>query len=136
MRNNNYNEASRWLKQAINDLEVAKWNAKGKFWANVCFMAQQASEKALKAYCYYHGERNIIGHSLLNLKRRCKKYNNKFEKIDKSCRKLDKYYVISRYPNGLPDLIPADYFDEEEADKAIKFAEEIVNLVKKEIKKG
>lgn len=134
MRNNNYKEANRWLEQAINDLEVAKWNAKGKFWANVCFMAQQASEKALKGYCYYQGRRNIVGHSLLSLKQLCQKYSGKFRKIEKACKRLDKYYIIARYPNGLPDLIPADYFDKEEADKAIKFAEEIVNLVKRELK--
>ncbi len=136
MRDNNYNESSRWLKQAVNDLEVAKWNGKGKFWANACFMSQQASEKALKAYCYSRGERNIISHSLLSLKQRCKKYSREFEKISPACRKLDKYYIISRYPNGLPDLIPADYFEEEEANKAIRFAEDIIDLVRKKLKRS
>lgn len=40
--------------------------------------------------------------------------------------KLDKYYVITRYPNGLPGLIPAEYFDEDEASKAITSANAII----------
>ncbi len=43
-------EAIRWLNQGRNDLEAAKWNAEGKFFAQACFLSQQAAEKALKAY--------------------------------------------------------------------------------------
>jgi HEPN domain-containing protein len=45
-------EAARWLKQAQYDLEVAKYNAEGQFYATACFSAQQSAEKALKAFLF------------------------------------------------------------------------------------
>jgi len=32
---------------------------------------------------------------------------------------LYKYYIISRYPNGLPGLVPSEYFDQDEAKEAM-----------------
>jgi len=130
----NLHEAGRWLKQANDDLQVAKWNAEGKFWAQSCFMAQQAGEKALKAFCYANGERNIIGHSLLVLIRKCEKYNKHFADLIADCKRLDKYYILTRYPNGLPDLTPAEYFENDEATKAIKHAARILKLVRENLK--
>lgn len=129
MTNQNLIEADRWLQQARHDLEVARWNAKGKFWSDTCFMSQQASEKALKAFCYAQGERDIVGHALLALVRRCARYDASFRQLEAACKKLDKYYIISRYPNGLPGLIPAEYFDEDEATKAIDQANSILAQV-------
>ena len=133
MHNKNKHEADRWLRQASDDLLVAKWDVKGEFWAQSCFMAQQAGEKALKAFCYANGERSIIGHSLLVLIRKCAKYNKHFADLIDDCKRLDKYYIITRYPNGLPDLTPAEYFDKGEATKAIKHSGHIITLVKEHI---
>ena len=129
MRDNNQIEGKRWLKQAKDDLRVAKWSLKGDFYANTCFMAQQASEKAFKAYCYLKGERAVLGHSLLELLRKCAKYDKSFKTTEKESKRLDKYYIISRYPNGLPGLVPSEYFDQDEAKEAIRFAEKIIKLV-------
>lgn len=129
MRDNNQIEGERWLEQAKDDLKVAKWSLKGDFYANTCFMAQQASEKAFKAYCYLKGERAVLGHSLLELLRKCAKYDKSFKILEKESKRLDKYYIISRYPNGLPGLVPSEYFDQDEAKEAIRFAEKIIKLV-------
>lgn len=134
MRNNNQIEYERWLKQAKKDLEVARWSLKGKFYAHSCFMSQQAAEKALKAYCYLKGERSVLGHSLLILMRKCNKYRKDFLNLEKECKSLDKYYIISRYPNGLPALTPADYFDQKEAKKTINQALKIIKFVEKDKK--
>jgi HEPN domain-containing protein len=129
MRDNNKIEYERWLKQAKEDLKVAKWSLKGDFYANTCFMAQQASEKAFKAYCYLQGERQVLGHSLLELSRKCSKYDRTFRTLEKESKKLDKYYIISRYPNGLPGLVPSEYFDRNEAKESIRYAEKIIKSV-------
>jgi len=129
MKDSNQHQASRWLSQAQSDLAAARWNAQGQFWANACFFSQQASEKALKAFCYAQGEREVIGHSLLVLSRKCSKYDEAFHTIAGECRRLDKYYITARYPNGLPDATPAEYFDQEEAQAAIGYAETIVGMV-------
>ncbi|PWB50653.1 MAG: hypothetical protein C3F06_11305 [Candidatus Methanoperedenaceae archaeon] len=33
-------EAQKWLSQAKSDLEAAKWNAEGKFYAHACFLSK------------------------------------------------------------------------------------------------
>src|SRR4030042_4052825 len=108
---NNLKEAKRWLSQAEADLKVAEWNFQGKFWWEVCFKCQQAAEKALKAYLYLKGKRAILSHSLLELRKSCTKYDVDFKKFEPVFRQLDKYYIITRYPNGLPGLTPSEYFE-------------------------
>jgi HEPN domain-containing protein len=39
-----------WLRSAEEDLLWAEHNLRGKFYPQACFAAQQAAEKALKAY--------------------------------------------------------------------------------------
>lgn len=136
MKNNNLTEAERWLKQAVNDLACARHDAKGGFYAHTCFMSQQAGEKALKAFLYNRGERNLVSHALLGLLRKCIQYESSFEGLEKAVKKLDKYYIITRYPNGLPGFVPAEYFDEEEATEAIGLAEKILELTEEKVEKS
>jgi len=52
MKNSKANSL-RWLDQAKHDLEVAEKNLEVLgFYSDVCFMTEQASQKALKAYLY------------------------------------------------------------------------------------
>src|SRR5206468_12203325 len=41
-------------------------------------------------------------------------------------RALDKLYIPSRYPNGLPSGAPADYFTRAEAEEAIRHGEAVL----------
>lgn len=131
--NKNLEEASRWLKTAATDLKIARWNLNGNFWSEVCFKCQQVVEKALKAYLIARGKRGILTHSLLELVRMCGQYDNSFKSIESVCKKLDKYYLIARYPDGLPGLTPEEYFDEAEAKEAINIAQEIMELVQRKL---
>ncbi len=38
---------------------------------------------------------------------------------------LDKFYIPTRYPNGLPEGIPHDYFTRKEAEEAVEAASRI-----------
>jgi len=60
-------EAWRWMKQAENDLEFARLVQREGFFAQACFISQQAGEKALKSLRYARGERFVFGHSLREL---------------------------------------------------------------------
>ncbi|MYD85875.1 MAG: HEPN domain-containing protein [Acidobacteria bacterium] len=64
-------EADRWCRQAANDLAFARVAARERFYAQACFVAQQAAEKAVKAIAYALGERTVLGHSLVTLISRC-----------------------------------------------------------------
>jgi len=49
-------------------------------------------------------------------------------------KKLDKYYIPTRYPNGLPGGIPSRYFDDPvEAEEAMRLAKGVIELVAKKI---
>ena len=55
-------EAERWLFHAERDLGFGKLALEiGGFYAQVCFMAQQSAEKALKALLYLRGARLVPG---------------------------------------------------------------------------
>ena len=45
-------EATRWIRQAEQDLIDASYNKDGKKFNISCFLCQQASEKAIKAFLY------------------------------------------------------------------------------------
>ncbi len=59
-----------------------------------------------------------MGHLQLELLRKCVKYDKGFKVLERG-KKLDKYYIISRCPNGLLGLVPSEYFDQDEAKEAI-----------------
>ncbi len=64
MRGDPRREGRRWLDQAQVDLQWARHlNEQGAYYL-VCFLAQQAAEKALKAFLYAQGEELVVGHSV------------------------------------------------------------------------
>ena len=48
---------------------------------------------------------------------------------------LDKFYIPTRYPNGFDWGAPMDYFEREDAEKAIGDASEIISYAKSKILK-
>ncbi len=52
-------------------------------------------------------------------------------------KKLDQYYIPTRYPNGLPGGIPSRYYnDPKEAEEAMNFTKELIGVVEKKIMEG
>ena len=94
-------------------------------WA--CFQCRQAAEKALKALWYFHGV-DPWGHSVLNLINSFPKEISLAEYIE-AAQLLDKLYIPTRYPNGLPEPSPFEVFSRKDADAAIRAAGRIVEFV-------
>jgi len=121
-----------WLRQADKDLKHAN-NAVGDGdfeWA--CFAAQQAAEKALKAlYQQLGGE--SFGHSVLKMLKDLPRNIKPNQGLLKMGAELDKLYIPTRYPNGFNWGAPMDYFEKEDAEKAIRYAAEIINFAKSKI---
>jgi HEPN domain-containing protein len=116
-------EAERWVRQADVDLGAARRLA-DDFSALACFHAQQAGEKALKAILYASGERVVLGHSLTELGAAVERRTSDYGPLRGEVAKLDRYYVPTRYPNGLPaGGDPSEAFDAEDARSAIRTAE-------------
>ena len=121
----------KWLRQALSDLEAARdsSNAGHHEWA--CFQAQQSAEKALKAFLYSRGYTSILSHSLVELVREATKLEPMFRTIEKPARRLDTFYIPTRYPNGLAgDLSPSEFYCREDAEQCLSFAESILKIVR------
>ena len=126
-------EAKRWLKQAMEDLKWAKYLLKEGAYYLVCFLSQQIAEKSLKAYLYYKREEIVIGHFIHKLCKWAGEFEEEFNEKLKIWSILDTYYIPTKYPNGLPDGIPAEVYTEEIAKNVLVLAEEIVEFVKQKI---
>jgi HEPN domain-containing protein len=132
-KNRYYKEAIRWLEQAVEDLTSAEILFQNRRYYLVCFLSQQIVEKALKAVIYYDGEDLVLGHSVKNLIERVSSIDIKFKQLKEKLPILDSYYIPTRYPNGLPDGIPADVFTQEAAQNALELAKSTVEFVQKYI---
>jgi HEPN domain-containing protein/predicted nucleotidyltransferase len=126
-------EAERWLAQSQYELNVARHSSEGGFYAATCFYTHQAAEKALKAYLYATGERRVTGHSVHELVQQCAIQNEAFREILPRISKLDRFYIQTRYPNALPGGVPAESFDQEDADFALAGAAEALHTARAEI---
>jgi HEPN domain-containing protein len=129
MRNDPLAEGLRWLSQARADLHWTRLLLREGGWHLACFLSQQVTEKALKAFLYAQGEQIVLGHSVERLCVMAAQYNQEFAEKSRRWSILDSYYIPTRYPNGLPDGIPADVFTQEAAESAVVLAEEAVAWV-------
>jgi len=119
------------LDTAEDNLNSARVNKDEGLYAWACYIAQQAAETALKAYIIYQGNDLPRTHFTKRLLESCAEYDPDFAADVARLKDLDNFYIPTRYPNGLNDGTPAEFYVEEDADKAIRLASEIVNLVKK-----
>lgn len=130
MKPNELNQGKRWLNQAERDFDDAKFALSGNRFNLACFLAQQSAEKTLKGYLYFKGAEEVWGHSVAELCDDASSFDKEFETLKRKAASLDKYYIPTRYPNGLPGGIPAEAFDKDDAQKAISLAETVLLFVK------
>ena len=120
-------EAKRWFLQAADDLKFVLWiRDEGVFFDKGCFLAQQAGEKALKACLYGLGRRRVFGHSLLELTLELCSVQDLFSEAMDPARRLDRFYITARYPNGLPGGSPFQAFTHDDLRQAAGDVESIV----------
>ena len=121
---------SRGLEQAQRDLGRASIDIQYGYWEWACFTAQQAAEKALKAlFQHLHGD--AWGHGTKVLLENLP-LDDRLLHIE-DAKLLDKLDIPTRYPNGLPQGIPHDYFTAAEAEGAIEAATRIYEWCKSKI---
>ena len=126
-------EATRWLRQAEQDLIDASYNRDGARFNISCFLCQQASEKAIKAFLYFKEAEDIWGHSLIDLCEDAKIFDMFFDTVKSEARQLDKYYELTRYPGFLPGGICSEAFDVNDADRAYELSGLVVEFAKERI---
>jgi HEPN domain-containing protein len=129
----NTSEALRWLKTGEDDLDAAAVLRKNRKFPQACFYAQQAAEKALKAIWYYR-DADPWGHSIRKLIEDLENVDltlyARLKTLLRAGTVLDRFYIPTRYPNGLPELTPAEAYLEEDAEECIRQANQILASVK------
>jgi HEPN domain-containing protein len=118
-----------WFKQAKNDIQWAEHSLDGGFFSQTCFIAQQSSEKALKAYCFFKGFDIVRTHSLYQIIKNLGENGP----LEKNAKELDLYYISARYPDALPSGAPYEIITKEQAEKALQSAREIFSIIKKRL---
>jgi len=122
-----------WFYMAHQDLAFAKSGLKDGFFPHVCFLSQQAVEKAMKGFLVYQDKDYPKTHGLVTLKRLID-----VDWLDEHLspiKKLSEFYVPLRYPDAIPGSLPQGLPDEEDAKNALHWAEEIVSSIEAHIKK-
>ena len=122
--------AQRWLRQAEHDLRIARGHHERADYSDACFMAEQAAQKALKAFLIWQGQRSVPQHSVAQLAERCAQFDPDFAAHITTGRILDQYYIPTRYPNALaPPAVPFESYTQEQGARAVAAVQALVALV-------
>lgn len=122
----------RWLSTAREDIEAALILSENGKHAHACFLCQQAAEKAVKAL-HFRLDSDPWGHSVKKLISSLESVDGRAHEalaphVDEAAR-LDRFYIPTRYPNGLPELTPAEAYSRDDALAALAAAVAIIAVV-------
>ena len=131
-QSDNRYQAERWLMTAQEDLQAAEALVAVEMFSQACFLVQQAAEKAVKDLWHLE-DADPWGHSV---KRLIVDFPRKEQIIDledwvDSAALLDKFYIPTRYPNGLPDLTPGQIYIMDDARRGLAAARMLVEACRK-----
>ncbi len=123
-------EINNWFKQSLADLKTAKDIIKtDNYYASV-FFCHQSVEKGLNALSLKLHRKTFNTHNLVVFGKRV----DIPEKYLSWLRELNPSYIVTRYPDAA-NGIPAEMYDKDIAEKHSKYAEEIIQWIKKQIQK-
>lgn len=126
-RTKNRYQAERWLQTAEEDLSAVQALLDAGLYAQACFYAQQSGEKAIKSL-WYLIDSDPWGHSVQRLVAEFPERETipDLEKWLDYGALLDKFYIPTRYPNGLPDLTPGQVYRSSDAERGLEAARALV----------
>ncbi len=115
-----------WLVKAEHDLLNIENNlaAAQVPWDTVCFHAQQAAEKLLKAFLVFHHQIPPRTHDLIVLLTGCVWIEEKLRLLENDCQQLTYYAVSVRYPSDLFE--PEEEDGRSLVDAALRVREEVL----------
>ena len=117
-----------WLRRAKSNLIRAKQpKPKEVYWEDLCFDAQQAAEKSLKALLLYNKIPFRFVHDIAELLTTLEQNGIDLPEYVREGAELSDYAVEARYPSPMEPVTEDEYI------KAVKTAEAVVNWVEKHI---
>jgi HEPN domain-containing protein len=131
-RTDNIYQAQRWLLSAREDLRAAEILFQAETYAQACFLSQQAGEKAIKSL-WYLIDADPWGHSVVRMVTEFPRSGEiqDLREWTEQAALLDKFYIPTRYPNGLPDLTPGQVYGKGDAQSGIDAARNLVDACEK-----
>ncbi len=118
-------EHEMWVEKAENDrLNISNNLESDRVpWDTICFHAQQAAEKYLKAFLIYHDCRPIRTHDLGRVLNDCLVFDETLIVLRDECNRLTDYAVTARYPDLYAET------EEETARAAVAAADSICEAI-------
>ena len=119
-----------WLNRARSDLLMARTQKEGIYLEDLCFHAQQAAEKAIKALLIKHSVKFPYVHDIAELLTRIENEGLRIPKLVKQAGKLTRFAVFTRYPGIAQDISEREYKE------ALTIAAEVIRWVQNRLKAG
>lgn len=117
-----------WLNRARSNLAQARAFQPGVYFEDLCFNAQQAAEKAIKALLLHRGIYFPYIHDLAELLRLLEQRGEDIPPPVRDAKQLTDYAVEARYPG------PLEPVSREEYKEALALAEEVVRWVEERLR--
>lgn len=119
-----------WMNRAYSNLAIAKNRPDSSVYPeDLCFNAQQAAEKALKAVCILHHIEYPYVHDLAALITILMKSGIPVPDSVKEAAKLTRFAITTRYPHFLSPIQEPEY------QRAVAIAERVITWCESEIVK-
>lgn len=112
-----------WLNRARSNLTQSRQEHPSIYLEDLCFQAQQAAEKALKALLLFHGESFPYTHDIAHLLSLVERNVEVVPDELQDAAILTRYAVATRYPGVIEPVTRDEYVE------AIELAELLVNWV-------
>jgi HEPN domain-containing protein len=119
-----------WLRRARSNLALARARSADVYLEDLCFEAQQAAEKAVKAVLIHRGVEVPRAHDLARLLSLAQEAGGDVPDEVREAAELTPYAVAGRYPGPLRPVTDEEYA------RALALAERVVRWVERAIAGG
>jgi HEPN domain-containing protein len=112
-----------WLRRAHASLALAKVQGDGILLEDLCYRAQQAAEKAMKALYIARGKEFLFTHDLDRLIMGLEAIGIEITETIDQATILTRYAIEARYAGGFEPVVPTEYLE------AVRLAETVLAWV-------
>ena len=117
-----------WMNRARSNLAMAKNRIPGTYLEDLCFQAQQAAEKAIKAVMIKRGVDFPYVHDLARLLSLLEEGGEHIPEMVATAEELTPYASVTRYPGTVRPVDEQDYI------AAVKIAEVVIRWAEERIR--
>jgi HEPN domain-containing protein len=118
-----------WLNRARSNLALAGKMAPDVYFEDLCFDAQQAAEKAIKAVFIHRGVKFPYVHDLARLRRLLERSGLKIPEYVKEVKELTRFAMVTRYPGLAMPVTTRNYR------RAVRIADAVLRWAERQIGK-